>query len=98
LLVLSHQSQTNLEISLAPILPRISLNTPVFTSVMTAVVEPEVTTANALAQTACSETLTKSHDFMHRFYRRTRSVSWFLNDSSIPDDVVNTDYQKGKHK
>jgi hypothetical protein len=26
------------------------------------------------------------------------AVSWFVNDSSIPDDVVNTDYQKGKHK
>ena len=26
------------------------------------------------------------------------AVTWFVNDSSIPDDVVNTNYQKGKHK
>ena len=26
------------------------------------------------------------------------AVTWFLNDSSIPDDVVNTNYQKGNHK
>jgi hypothetical protein len=83
---LSHPSQDGLQSTSLEIQSCVNFaeqfHTPnilVFTSVMTAVEEPEVTTANALAVVQTTEVPVQKpsahqkekHDFMHRFYRRT---------------------------